>query len=357
MIRNKFAKYAKETKNRLSSFKINQKVCAVLAAGITLASVGVSANKFDSMSNKALALSENTSTLKMAAVVIPNSATDENGETAYNKSSFCKVTIIKHGGNPQVVLVRKNTVKRALEASHTTLNDDDVMNAKLSDRVYDGMKIIINKVKYKNKNVTEKISYKKFEKKYPDESTSNLVKGSKVLVNKTVKVKYVNGEKKKETLKSISYESVGVNKTGYYGTEEPGRTTNTKLLKNADKYSDLKTVSQLTPEKDFELDKNGIPVNYKKKITGTASAYSCGTHTATGKAVKPGYIAVNPKQIPYGTKLFIRTPDGSYVYGYASAEDTGGFVAWGNTVADLYMSSNSQCISFGRRTIEIYILD
>ena len=118
-----------------------------------------------------------------------------------------------------------------------------------------------------------------------------------------------------------------------------------------------KTVSELKPSKDFKLDKNGIPVKYKKKITGTASAYSCGTHTATGKRVKPGYIAVNPRQIPYGTKLFIRSSDGSYVYGYASAEDTGGFVKWGNTVADLFFWSESACNQFGRRGIEIYVLD
>lgn len=358
MIRNKFAKLAKETENKISSFKINQKICAVIAAVITLASIGITSNRFDSTSNTVLALSDKSTSAKTSAV-IPTVATDnKDAETDNNKIGLCKVTVVKYGGKPQIVIVRNGTVKKALVACHTTLGSNDEVNAKLSDPVYDGMKIIINEVKYKNKTVTEKISYNAFKKKYPDESTSKLSKDGKVLVNKTVQVKYVNGKKKSETVKSISYKAVDVVvKPKYYGSEKNGRSVNSKSVKNAKKYSQLNTISQLTPSKDFKLDKNGVPLNYKRKITGTASAYSCGTHTATGKRVKPGYIAVNPKQIPYGTKLFIRTPDGKYIYGYASAEDTGGFVAWGNTLADLYMSSERDCVNFGRRTIEIYVLD
>ena len=111
----------------------------------------------------------------------------------------------------------------------------------------------------------------------------------------------------------------------------------------------VKTISTLQPPVDLELD--GLtPTKYKKVITGTASAYSCGTHTATGKRVQPGYVAVNPKQIPYGSKLWIVSNDGKYVYGYASAEDTGGFVKWTSsksTVCDLYFSSEADCIKFG----------
>ena len=358
MTRNKFAKIAKETESKISSFKINQKICAVIAAVITLASIGISSNRFDGASNTVLALSENSASAKTSTVLPTVASENKENEGENNKIGLCKVTVVKYGGKPQIVIVRNTTVKKALAACHTTLGGNDEINAKLSDPVYDGMKIIINKVKYKNKTVTEKISYKTFKKKYPKESTSNLSKNGKVLVNKTVQVKYVNGKKKKETVKSISYKAVDIVTTPkYYGSEKGGRSVNSKSVKNAKKYSQLNTVSQLTPSKDFKLDKNGVPLKYKRKITGTASAYSCGTHTATGKRVKPGYIAVNPKQIPYGTKLFIRTPDGKYIYGYASAEDTGGFVSWGNTLADLYMSSERDCINFGRRTIEIYILD
>ena len=105
------------------------------------------------------------------------------------------------------------------------------------------------------------------------------------------------------------------------------------------------------------LDENGVPVNYKKVLTGNASAYSGDGRTATGTVPVPGSIAVNPKIIPYGTEMWIVSNDGSYVYGYAVAEDTGGFIHWSNApIADLFFPSVSSCYTFGRRDITIYIL-
>ena len=331
MVRNIFAKLAKETESKLSTFKFNRKICVLLAAVITFSSIGVSTLKLNYTSNEVLALSDNDTpaTTTVASSESTNVSDNEN-------DSLNEVTIIKYERNTQVIHVEDGSVRKALNASRTVLKKNDEMNYKLSDETYDGMTITIDRVKYRTKSVTEKISLKNFKKEYPKRSTKNLSKDSKIVVNKTIEVKYVNGEKKSEKVKSLSFKNA---------------------KKKTIKYSDLKTVSELKPEKDFKLDKNGVPVKYKKKITGTASAYCCGTHTATGKRVKPGYIAVNPRQIPYGTKLYIRTPDGSYTYGYASAEDTGGFVAWGNTVADLYLWSYSDCVNFGRRSIEIYVLD
>lgn len=131
--------------------------------------------------------------------------------------------------------------------------------------------------------------------------------------------------------------------------------------------ADVKCISTLKPKEPIALDKNGKPVNYTKVITGKATAYCnhCdGNSTAYyGKnSARPGYIAVNPKMIPYGTKLYIVTPDGKTTYGYAVAADTGGFAKKNpqKTVADLRMyfsGSKCQCGSYwGRRNVEIYIL-
>ncbi len=130
---------------------------------------------------------------------------------------------------------------------------------------------------------------------------------------------------------------------------------------------DVKCISTLKPKEPIALDKNGKPVNYTKVITGKATAYCnhCdGNSTAYyGKnSARPGYIAVNPKMIPYGTKLYIVTPDGKRTYGYAVAADTGGFAKKNpqTTIADLRMyfsGSKCQCGSYwGRRNVEIYIL-
>ena len=106
----------------------------------------------------------------------------------------------------------------------------------------------------------------------------------------------------------------------------------------------------------YTIGENNVPTNYKYKITGRAAAYcQPGGKTATGKAVMPGRVAVNPKQIPYGTEMWIVSNDG-VVYGYAVAEDTGGFAKKGYYTVDLYMNSNKQCRQWGDRGVTIYVL-
>lgn len=77
--------------------------------------------------------------------------------------------------------------------------------------------------------------------------------------------------------------------------------------------------------------------------------------TATGTKARVGAIAVDPKVIPYGTKMFIVTNDGEYVYGIATAEDCGGAVK-GNIV-DLFFDTLAECYAFGRRSCTVYFLE
>ena len=115
-------------------------------------------------------------------------------------------------------------------------------------------------------------------------------------------------------------------------------------------------VSNLRLPDGFKLDENGTPANYKSYFDGIATAYYGGGITATGVPAAVGYVAVNPKVIPYGTKLWITSLDGEVVYGYAIAADTGGF-AWGGWAdVDLYMDTYNECVQFGKRGVRIYIL-
>lgn len=113
---------------------------------------------------------------------------------------------------------------------------------------------------------------------------------------------------------------------------------------------------------DIELDSAGQPLKYKSMISarprptppiGGTPARFC----STGMRAQVGVVAVNPKRIPYGSKLYITSPDGSYVYGYAIAGDTGGGVRKNALVADLFMDTYEECIQFGRRTMNVYILE
>ena len=131
------------------------------------------------------------------------------------------------------------------------------------------------------------------------------------------------------------------------------------VVKEAGQYTfeelGLTQISDIEVPDDILFDENGIPLNYSKKLTGVASAYHMGHTTSTGTSVHPGVVAVNPNIIPYGSKMYIVTDDG-WVYGYASAEDTGGFIYWNNApIADLYVSSVDFAYQWGRRSVSIYI--
>ncbi len=107
---------------------------------------------------------------------------------------------------------------------------------------------------------------------------------------------------------------------------------------------------------------------YKRVITMNASAYdssyaSTGKRpgnkyygiTASGTKARPGVVAVDPRVIPLGTKLYIESLDGTKDYGFAVAEDTGGAIK-GNKI-DLYFNTYSECINFGRRNVKVYVLE
>ncbi len=117
-------------------------------------------------------------------------------------------------------------------------------------------------------------------------------------------------------------------------------------------------MSEMEVPEWLELDENGIPTNYAYTIKGKSTAYHTGSITATGTRPQQGTVAVNPRQIPYGTEMWIVSLDGKYVYGYAKAEDTGGFVHFRNgATVDLYMYSGEDAVDWGWRGVVIYILD
>ena len=90
--------------------------------------------------------------------------------------------------------------------------------------------------------------------------------------------------------------------------------------------------------------------NNSRQMSVVATAYATGTITATGTKPKWGTIAVDQKVIPYGTKVYI--PKFNMTF---TAEDCGGDIK-GNKI-DIFMGSETDAYSWGRRTIDIYILN
>lgn len=100
--------------------------------------------------------------------------------------------------------------------------------------------------------------------------------------------------------------------------------------------------------------------NYSgQTLTMEATAYSSdpadtlggGTVTATGQNLleNPMAVAVDPSVIPLGTRLYVEG------YGEAIASDTGGAIQ-GNII-DVHFSTYEECIAWGRRTVQVTILD
>ncbi len=85
-------------------------------------------------------------------------------------------------------------------------------------------------------------------------------------------------------------------------------------------------------------------------MTMEATAYTwTGNRTASGTWPAVGTVATDPEVIPMGTRLWIEG------YGEAVAEDTGGLVK-GNII-DLYFPTESECWEFGRRQVEVRVLE
>lgn len=76
--------------------------------------------------------------------------------------------------------------------------------------------------------------------------------------------------------------------------------------------------------------------------------------TATGTRAKVGTIAVDPRVIPLGTKVYVEGLYGANNYGYATAEDTGGAIK--GKIIDLYFNTHRETINWGRQQVKVYIL-
>ena len=97
--------------------------------------------------------------------------------------------------------------------------------------------------------------------------------------------------------------------------------------------------------------KRGFDKMNGKEMKVRASAYANDYITSTGKKPRPYHtLAVDPKVIPYGTRVYI--PEFNKVF---IAEDCGGAIK-GNRI-DIYMNNEYECRQWGVRNITIIILN
>ena len=250
--------------------------------------------------------------------------------------------ILKVDGNEQIIMSCGPTIKDVLKKANVTLSQlDYVKENSVDNNIREGTKIEVVRVSEKFYTDVEKIPFKTI---YRDNnrlssSVTNVIQqgadGERKITYREV---YENGQK---TKREIFKKEV---------TKQPDN----KIIERGTKPS-IKTVSR------------GDSLRYKKVIDMQATAY-CASYedtgkrpgdpyfgiTATGRKAERGVVAVDPKVIPLGTRLYIESLGNIEDYGYAIAADTGGAIK-GNKI-DLFYETKSEVNNWGRRKVRVYIL-
>jgi len=279
-------------------------------------------------------------TLGANDMVNPSPTELVNAETSIQVGRKYHVSITADGIS-SAAIVTEGTVANALTEFGITLGSDDTLSVDKTAKVSEGMKITVARVTFQEATTSEAVAYQKTR-----ENSNTLYKGNTQLQtpgkvgSQTVvtRLKFVDGKAAGSEVISKTMVEQPVNQVTLVGTK-----------RKPSAYAVVDTDGTVT-------DQSGNVVNYSRKISGKCSAYTGGGTTSTGRAAAFGLVAVDPKVIPYGSKLYICSPNGKTVYGYAIAADTGGFVYGGHVIADLYYDSEGQCRNFGIKNMNIYVL-
>lgn len=205
--------------------------------------------------------------------------------------------------------------------------------------IEDADSITIKRVTYRNETETQSVDFETVKKNSKDVDlgkTKVQTEGKQGEALVTKKCKYVDGKKVSSKTVDTKITKEPVDKVVLMGT---------------------KGSNVSNPVGTF-TDMNGNTVAYSSVVTGSGTAYTApaGSLTATGVTAYHGGVAVNPNIIPYGSKLYIVSTDGSFVYGYATAVDTGGALMSGTAIVDCFYNTYDECVSFGRRNVNVYIV-
>lgn len=226
------------------------------------------------------------------------------------------------------------------------IDESVVVSLPMDTMSYDGMVVTVDRHSGTTESYTVEIPY---ETAYCDDPTlpsgelKVLVAGKAGQMLCTANVTYVNG---KESSRNVYQQTVTlepVKQVIAVGTGE-----------NVGQVSDKPIIGD-----GFIVMPTGEVLTFLRKDTFVATAYThldagCDEITANGAPVKWGVVAVDPEVIPYGTRMFIVSNDGAYIYGLSTAEDCGGAIK--NKRLDLYMPTLEEAFQFGIRSCTVYFL-
>lgn len=255
-----------------------------------------------------------------------------------------KITVHYHG---QTTLVTSfgETAGELLSRLGLDVTGEDVVSHGLEEETYDGMELRVDRPEILRQVYTAAIPHpvsRCSDPTLPVGTEAVLTPGTDGEMRCTAEITYLGGQEAGRQVLSETVTRQPVAEIIAVGTGSAPAASEKPVI--ADGRITLPTGEVLT---------------YIRTDTVRATAYThtdrgCDTVTATGTRVHRGTAAVDPRFIPYGTRMFIVSSDGSYVYGIAAAEDCGGDIK-GDRM-DLYLPTHAQCTAFGRRVCTVYFL-
>ena len=258
-----------------------------------------------------------------------------------------RVTVCYHG-EETVVTTFGETAGELLSRLNLEVGEYDVLSHTSDTLLDDGMDLRVDSVIKRQESYTSTLPHETLlcnDASLPTGTREVLTEGVDGEMLLTADVLYVNGEETERAVLSEIVTKAPVTEVVAVGTGEiPESADPDAMPVIAGGYTTLPTGEALT---------------YTGSAAIRATAYThtdagCDMTTYTGTTVHKGTVAVDPRYIPYGTRMFIVSNDGEYVYGIAVAEDCGGDIK-GDRM-DLYFPTFDECIQFGRRVCTVYFL-
>ena len=320
-------------------------VCLVATLGVTAANLRLT-YVTDSNGAKQVILTSATDPAKVMS--LSGIQPEEGDQVYYTAFSGNLATLnierafsvnIQADGQTYPVKMVYGTVADALQRAGITLEGDDYTEPALDRLVTAGTQIVVHRVDYQDRVETQAIPY---DTEYVYTSlyfrntgrTTTVQHGAEGQQTVTTRDRYVDGELEN---------SIVVDSTT---TVQP---TN-HVIKT---YGAGAPVSPLTGPDGT----TNAPASYSKVLTGKATGYYSKTGKgSSGLGLGYGTVAVDPDVIPYGTKLYITSTDGKFVYGYAVATDTGIAVQKGQILVDLFYETYAESVINGAIQVNVYVV-
>ncbi|MEZ0536852.1 G5 domain-containing protein [Caldicellulosiruptoraceae bacterium PP1] len=234
--------------------------------------------------------------------------------------------------NSQIIKMTSGVVEDALKKAGIKLETNDKVNLPLSETLKPNLIIKITRINQKIISEESKIPFS-VEKRlnYRMEFGKEMVvqEGKEGVLKKTYQITYENNkEVSKKFLKSEIVKKP-ISKIVEVGTIRWFKTSRGEVVRYRKVYSMIATAYELSPND-----------------TGKSPSHPDYAKTATGHRVQRGVVAVDPRVIPLGTRLYVEG------YGFARALDTGSAIK-GNRI-DVFVEKNAE--QYGRRRVNVYIL-